>query len=283
MAQPFAMPAGACDTHFHVILAHEGAVLPGDRASEDHRTATLLQRQSTDGLTRGVVVQTRRQSHDDLVAILSQSAGRWRGLALPGDLPEPGALRHLHAAGIRGMRFSFVKFMGRPPPAEHTIRRWADAVWPLGWHLDFHVEAPDLVEHAALFKRLDGPIVIDHLAHTRVDEGPGHAGFDMLLDMLGNGHTWLKLSGMDRWSRAGAPTYADAIPIGRAAVKAAPHRVIWASDSPYVMYRDPYRPDGAAPPRTIDLLGLLAGYCGTQEIWRQVLVDNPARLFGFAT
>jgi predicted TIM-barrel fold metal-dependent hydrolase len=123
-------------------------------------------------------------------------------------------------------------------------------------------------------------VVIDHVAHMRIRDGIDQPGFRQLLELQREAHIWIKVSNCDRWSAAGAPTYADAIPFGRKLVEANADRLLWATDWPHVMYKDPRNP-GDPPPDDGHLLDLFHAFVDRDDaIARQILVDNPLKLYG---
>jgi 2-pyrone-4,6-dicarboxylate lactonase len=147
-------------------------------------------------------------------------------------------------------------------------------VAPLGWHIVLYLEAEDIVENMAVLTRLPLPIVIDHMGRVRTGGGTGQPAFRTLLDLAKGEDVWIKICGAERISSAGAP-YLDAVPFARALIEAAPTRVLWGTDWPHPNIEGVMPNDG-------DLMTLLAESAPEEALRRRILVDNPARLYGFA-
>ena len=143
----------------------------------------------------------------------------------------------------------------------------------MGWHLVLYLEAEDVVENGAALRALRVPIVIDHMARVKPAEGVGQDAFRLLLGLVRDDGFWVKVSGAERLSAAGAP-FDDLVPFARALIDAAPDRVLWGTDWPHPNI------DGVMP-NDGDLVDLLARYAPDAEIRRRILVDNPARLYRF--
>jgi predicted TIM-barrel fold metal-dependent hydrolase len=145
-------------------------------------------------------------------------------------------------------------------------------VHELGWHVQLHWRADQIVAQADLVNRLPCTIVFDHMARLPQPEGVGHAAFGIVAKLLDKGRTWVKLSGP--YLDSMGPAYADRTAVAQAFVRAAPERLVWGSDWPHPTEKDT-KPEDAA------LLALLPGWAGDAAMVRRILVDNPARLYGF--
>jgi 2-pyrone-4,6-dicarboxylate lactonase len=141
-----------------------------------------------------------------------------------------------------------------------------------GWHLILHLDAQDLVELEQVFSRLPVPFVIDHMGRVKAADGLEQRPFKTLLGFLKNENAWVKICGAERVSSKGPP-FTDAVPFGRALVEAAPERVLWGTDWPHPNVK--WMPDDAA---LVNLIPLMAP---DPVVQRKILVDNPARLYGF--
>lgn len=275
-------PPQSWDTHFHVFEADDqGAADPSAAYTPaDAPMAALNRMHETIGIDRGVLVQATSvlPDHDRFMAQLRGNP-RLAGVAIVGDATSDASLSSLHAAGVRGIRFHFASFIKRRPSME-TFHRSVARVAELGWHVLVHLETPDLIELAPMLTRLPAPVVIDHMAHVRVRDGLEQPGFRELLALQRHEHVWVKLGNSDRWSVEGAPRYDDAIPFGAALIANGVERLIWGTDWPHVMYKDPRDP-GDAPPDDGDLLDLLFAFAHHDDgILRRILVDNPLQLYG---
>jgi len=271
-------PARACDTHCHVF--GPAARFPYDPqrtyTPEDAPREALFALHERLGIDRAVIVQPACHGFDNAVTLdaIAGAPGRYRGIALvPADV-DAGMLAKLDAGGMRGVRFNFVPHLSAPPSIE-AFRHIAGLIAPLGWHVVLHVSAGDLPGLARYLDGLPVPVVIDHMARIDVAGGVGQDAFATLLDFARDPNVWIKISGGDRASQTGAP-YRDVIPSALAIVRAAPDRTLWGTDWPHPNVRGPV-PDDAV------LVELLHEMLPDAAQLRTVLVDNPERLYGFAT
>jgi D-galactarolactone isomerase len=281
-------PAHACDCHLHIYDPRfpeaEGAEqgdTPQQATAGDYRR--IQQRLGTE---RAVVVQPRPYGTDNRVtldAIAQLGAERTRGVAVVTPAVTDAELQALHAGGIRGVRLSLTTADPKAysPTQPHMLEPLAARIAPLGWHLQLHVAAEQTVAHAEVLRRLPCPIVFDHLARLpHGAAGPRHPAFGIVRGLLLEGRAWVKLSGAYLSTDEGPPTHGDTHAVARAWVDAAPDRLVWGSDWPHPAAeahpRFPHVPDDA------QLLDLLAAWVPDAAQRDRILVDNPARLYGFA-
>lgn len=271
------VPAQACDCHMHIYDAERfPPARPGSRHQTEARVAEyrLLQRRL--GTSRTVIVNPASAVTDNRVtldAIAQLGSANARGVAVVHPDVADAELAALDAGGIRGIRFSVFD----PRTAAVSIdmieplsRRVAD----LGWHVQLHMRGDQIAEHAGLLMRLPSPLVFDHLGRLPQPDGSAHAAFGVIGRLIDKGRTWVKLSGAYLDTRIGPPTYADATAVAQAYVRAAPERVVWGSDWPH--------PTESGKPDDALLFDLLGDWTPDEATRHRVLVDNPARLYGFA-
>ncbi|WP_295857087.1 amidohydrolase family protein [uncultured Xylophilus sp.] len=269
----------ACDAHIHVYDARfpetDGPALtatPRQATAEDY---VRIQRRL--GTRRAVVVQPRVYGTDNrctLDAIAQLGRDRTRGIAVVTPDVADTELAALHAGGIRGVRMTLHAATGAPTRID-MLEALAARIAPLGWHLQLHLQADQIAAHAATIARLPCTVVFDHLA--RLPHGAAgltHPAFDTVRGLLQDGRAWLKLSGAYLNTSYGPPGYADTHAVARAWVAAAPDRLVWGSDWPHAT-EETHKPDDAR------LFDLLAEWLPDDAVRRRVLVDNPARLYGF--
>jgi predicted TIM-barrel fold metal-dependent hydrolase len=269
-------PAGACDCHHHIYDAVRfappakapAAIQPNARV-EDYR---LLQRRI--GTTRNVVVTPAAYVTDNRVTLdaIARSGGKYRGTAIIDASYTEKQFREMHEGGIRGVRFNFVKHLGgRPDMAlfDRTVARLRE----MGWHLILHLDSADLVEFRRKFEAIPVPMVIDHMGRVKAAEGLQQEPFRVLLDFMKNDNFWVKICGAERVSSKGPP-FDDALPFARALIEAAPGRILWGTDWPHPNV-------GQHMPNDGDLVDLFARMAPEPVLQRKILVDNPARLYGF--
>jgi 2-pyrone-4,6-dicarboxylate lactonase len=276
-----AFPSLACDCHAHVCGPASRypwfpqRIYTPPEGTTAHDYAQLL---SALGVQRAVLVQPSFYGSDNraLLDAIAASGGRYRGVAVLDDADDQAALERLHTAGIRGARVNIVDLAeGKGQLPVEKLRRIAARIAPLGWHLELlmHVdEFPDLDRQLGDFPV---PLVFGHLGYVRKGRSPDEPGFQGLLRLLRDGRAWAKLTGPYRISSQPLP-HADLAPFARALREAAPQRLLWGSDWPHVMvnWSIPMPNDG-------DIVDLLARWIPDEAQRQQVLVDNPATLYGF--
>ncbi|MDP6172733.1 MAG: amidohydrolase family protein [Rhodospirillales bacterium] len=273
----FTLPPGACDCHCHVFgpqdkfpFSPARKYTPPDAPKED-----LARLHGAIGVERAVLVQASSQGNDNgsVIDTIASNPDNYRGVGMIGDEAGEDELAALHAQGMRGVRFTVLSHLGGAPDIgrfEHLLQRIA----PFGWHADLHTDAADLPPFAEASARLGVPIVIDHMAKVRGMDGEDEESFNTLMDVVRGENCWVKLSCADRVSGTRFP-YMDMAPVARALIEAAPGRVIWGTDWPHVNARD------KNPPNDGDLVDFLPLYLPEEDLQNKLLVQNPARLYGF--
>lgn len=269
------MPAGATDCHAHVFGPREKYGWAADRLYSPPPVflKDYLAMLDALGSARGVIVQTgvHGTNNDVLVDSLAQSNGRLRGIALiPEDIGD-AELDRLHAAGVRGFRANLVAGTGVQFDAS---RKLAARVARLGWHVQYLLDIEQFPDLDRLLGDFPVACMIDHMGRPDTRGGTDAPGFQALIRYLKSGRGWSKLSAPYRTSRE-APPYADITPFAHALVAAAPDRLVWGSDWPHVMLE-------TAMPNTGLFADLLATWVPDEAVRTRILVDNPARLYGFA-
>lgn len=272
----FVPPPGACDAHCHIF--GPGAVFPYDPKAAYHPPDAPFEalRKLHDflGIERAVIVHASCHGPDMRATLdgIARSNGRYRGTAIIDETYTTADFDRMHEGGIRGVRFNFVKHLGGRPDFD-LFQRTVDRLKALGWHLILHLDADDIVEFEAMFRKIPVPMVIDHMGRVKAGAGLDQKPFRVLLDFMKNENTWVKVCGSERVSTMGPP-FTDAVPFAQALVAAAPDRILWGTDWPHPNVGKHMPNDGDL----VDLIPLIAPDPATQ---RKILVDNPARLYGF--
>ncbi|MFT4864658.1 MAG: 2-pyrone-4,6-dicarboxylate lactonase [Ilumatobacter sp.] len=270
-------PPNATDAHCHVFgpadrfpFSSDRSYTPPDSGIEDFERL-----QERLGLSRAVFVQASCHGTDNaaMVDALRRGNGRYAGVAMIDESFTDADIVALHAVGVRGTRFNFVKHLGGAPNLE-VFWRLVGRVQPYGWHIVLHFDAQDLPEYAELLDRMPCPFVIDHMARVPTADGIEQQPFQTLLDLMRDERAWVKISGTERLTAGGPPPYDDVVPFARALVAAAPDRVLWGTDWPHPNVR--HMPDDG------DLVDLLVDLVPDEATRRRVLVDNPAKLYDFS-
>ena len=276
-SQPaFRPPPGAVDAHCHVFgpeerfpFAPERKYTPCDAGKE-----ALWALRDHLGFSRNVIVQATCHGADNraLVDALADANGRARGVATVRRGVSAGELEALHEAGVRGVRFNFVKRLVDKLPHADLVEI-AERVAPLGWHVVIYFEAAELPEIRDLVTALPTTVVVDHMGRpdvTQPVEGGAFQAFVRLLEEHGN--FWTKVSCPERLSRSGPPDYADVVPFARHLVERFPDRVLWGTDWPHPNMKSHMPDDG----HLVDFLPRIAP---TEALRQALLVDNPVRLY----
>jgi len=270
-------PPNATDCHHHIYSSRfridpNSTLRPSDASVADYR---LLQKRI--GTSRNVIVQpsTYGVYNDGLIEALGECGPTARGVAVVNTSVTDEELKRLDAARVRGVRFNLATPGGAT--TMEMLEPIAKRIAPMGWHVQFNMSADATLAAKDVLNRLPCQIVFDHLAHMPQPAGTGHPAFAVVVDLLQKGKAWVKLSGAYADTKIGPPTYADTIPVAQAYVKAAPERCVWGSDWPHPSEQSkPTLPDDAV------LFDLLAQWAPDEAVRNRILVDNPAKLYGFS-
>ena len=279
----FKVPPGSVDAHCHVF--GPGALFPF--AAERKYTPCDASRQQLFalrdrlGFARNVVVQATCHGADNraMVDALQHSDGKARGVATVRRSIGDAELQALHDAGVRGVRFNFVKRLVDFTPRDELLEI-AGRIAPLGWHVVIYFEAVDLPELWDFFSALPTTVVVDHMGRPDVGlpvDGPQFALFERF--MREHDNVWSKVSCPERLSAIGPKAldgersaYRDVVPFARRIVEAFPDRVLWGTDWPHPNLKDHMPDDGL-------LVDFIPHIARTAELQRKLLVDNPMRLY----
>jgi 2-pyrone-4,6-dicarboxylate lactonase len=280
-AIPFAAPDGSCDCHAHVFGPYARFPLADDRSytPPENPPTQFVRHLDALGFSRGVLVTASVHGTDNrsLLDALAAYPGRLRGVAVIAADITGHELDRLAEAGVRAARFNLFRRDGhavyRNGSGLEALRSLAPRLAARGLHAQIWIHAPDLPELEPMLRSLSIGLVIDHMGRMSAARGADDPGFRCLLGMLGDGIAWTKISGADRLSVTGAP-YDDTAPLALAILRANPERVVWGSDWPHVNYYD-QMPDDAV------LLAQFGRWLPDEADRRRVLVDNPAKLYGF--
>ncbi|WP_372624123.1 amidohydrolase family protein [Falsiroseomonas sp.] len=280
----FRAPPLSCDAHFHVFGPAErypyAAAEPLRYAPPVAPLDDYMALAAHLGIERFVFVQPSAYGRDNacmLDAMRVVGTARCRGIVdVDEDAPD-ALLADMHALGVRGVRINVSPVKPPAPGFSETmlprIRRMDARCAELGWHLDFLTPGWLTEELLPVFGSLRCQFSLAHMGMFKAAEGPAQRGFVKLLDLLrhGDGRAWVKFTGTYRM--ATAPDFADAAPMARALLEAAPDRIIWGSDYPHLSFADKVG--------SVQLFNLLADWAPEAAARRRILVDNPAALFEF--
>jgi 2-pyrone-4,6-dicarboxylate lactonase len=278
----FELPHGTVDAHCHVFgpqkdfpFAPERKYTPCD-ASKDQ----LFALRDHLGVARTVIVQATCHGADNsaMLDAVRTSEGRARGIATVRPDISDAELRELDAAGVRGVRFNFVKRLVDTSPKE-DLSTIAKKIAPLGWHVVLYFEAADLPELEDFFGALPAPLVIDHMGRPDVTKPVDGPEFERFLGFVDENDVRVKVSCPERLTVTGPPAldgerhaYTDVVPFARRVVTEFPDRVLWGTDWPHPNLKDHMPDDGL-------LVDYVPRIAETAELQRKLLVDNPMRLY----
>ena len=271
----FKLPPGAVDAHCHVFgpeakfpYAPERKYTPCDAPKEK-----LFALRDFLGLDKNVIVQASCHSKDNraMLDALQSSENRAKGVAFVGEEVTDAELKAMDAAGVRGVRFNFVRRLVDVTPRD-TLTRIAGRVARLGWHIVVYFEMPDLPAFETFFTALPTTVVVDHMGTPAVAKGvddPENRRFIRMLDK--NRNIWTKVTCPERMTLAGPP-YDDVVPFGRRLVELFPDRVLWGTDWPHPNMKKEAPDDGIL----VDYIPKIAPSAAEQQA---LLIDNPMRLY----
>jgi 2-pyrone-4,6-dicarboxylate lactonase len=275
-APTFVLPDGAVDTHCHVFgpgrlfpFAPERKYTPCDAGKDD-----LFRLRDFLGVDKNVVVQATCHGSDNaaMLDVLASSPGRTRGVATVRPDVSGDELGEMHALGVRGVRFNYVRRLVDPKPDDYYYHI-VEKIAPLGWHVVVYFEAADLSERWDFFTSLKTPVVVDHMGRPDVTKSVDGPEFGQFLRLM-NEHEnfWCKVTCPERLSVSGPPDFRDTIPFYRRVVESFPDRVLWGTDWPHPNLKG-FMPDDG---KIVDFIPKVAV---NPDLQHRLLVDNPTRLY----
>jgi predicted TIM-barrel fold metal-dependent hydrolase len=271
------LPPLACDSHMHIFDTRFAPSPHWKRTPPDAPVAVYRLLQQRLGTQRTVVVTPSTYGTDNACTLdaLDQFGDSARGVAVVEHGVGDAELDRLHARRVRGLRVNFVTPQSWGETTPGMLTTLARKVARLeGWHIQVFMHPEQIAALAGVLAALPVPLVVDHLGRIDPAEGPAAAAYGALRRLLDGGNTWVKLSGAYMRSTVHGPSYADTLPLGRALVQAAPERLVWGSDWPHTT-------EAPGTVNDADLVDLLQAWSGPHATMDRILVDNPARLYGF--
>jgi len=269
------VPAKACDSHAHVFGPQDKYLYDPGRGYTPPEAPYGAYRAMLDvlGVERACLVQPSVHGTDNAAMLdaISEADGAFRGIAVVETNVGDHELQRLHDGGVRGLRIN-LQFDGLA--ALEGLERLAERIEPMGWHLQFLANIKNFHSVFEKLAKLPVDILFDHLGHMPTVHGLDAAPFQDLLAMMREGRCWVKLSGPYRTSTEPGVPFSDTAPYVAALLEAAPGSLIWGTDWPHPHLEIPMVNDG-------DLVDLAAAWVPDSELRHDILVGNPARLFGF--
>jgi len=282
----FTVPKGACDCHTHVFDPRFPFSATRTYTPESATVPEIRELHSKLHTDRVIIVQPSVYGTDNSCTLdaMKQLGKNARGVAVIDEKTTKTALEEMDRAGIRGVRINLgISGQTNPHVAPQRLKAALDQIKGRNWHVQMYV--PLAVAATLLDDVMSAsvPVVFDHFAGAQAAGGVDQTGFDRVLKMLQAGKAYVKLSGAYRASKL-APDYPDAAVLAKALIAANPQRILWGTDWPHPDTAPGRKPAEVSPLLTIDdgrLLNLLATWAPDAAQRKTILVDNPARLYGF--
>lgn len=271
------VPEGACDSHHHIFDPVNFEYRKRDNTNIPPATVSayrMLKKRM--GFDRNVIITPSAYGSDNRCTLdaLTHMGHNTRAVISIDRLPAREEMQGMHRLGVRGIRFAITQASDFD---SSFVRLCARELATLGWHICFWMKPELIVEFKSVLQELECQLVFDHRGSLPSDKGIEHPAFELLTSLMQKGKAWVKISSAYQNSIVGAPSYSDNIAIGKAFVEACSERVLWGSDWPhpseYINKRE--------MPNDITLLDLLAEQAMSDDLVKQVLVLNPAKLYGF--
>jgi len=273
------LPPLACDSHAHICgpkshytYSMQRIYTPPDCLLPDYRHML-----GALGIERAVLVQPSVYGNDNAAMLdaIKTAGAQFRGIAVVGDNVTANELKRMHESGVRGVRVNIVDVPNRKPGSLPlaALKKLALKVKPYGWHIEFLMHVDEFPDLDRMLEDFPVDTVYGHLGYMKTENGVENPGFQALLRLMKAGRAWVKLTGPYRISTQPLP-YIDTNDYAHSLLYAAPRQVIWGTDWPHVMVKSTMPNDG-------ELCDLLGQWLPDAELRQQVLVDNPARLYGY--
>ncbi|MBN8940142.1 MAG: amidohydrolase family protein [Rhizobiales bacterium] len=271
-------PAKACDAHAHVFGPVERYAYSPRRGytPPDALLSAYQHLHAVLGVERAVLTQPSVYGIDNraILDVVATDPGRYRAVVAVGRDVTDAELKAFAKAGATGIRINLVDKGGMPFDSWSDFEAVAGRIADLGWHVEFLVHVHSFDDLVPKLARLPVDSVIGHMGYMPTREGSANPAWQRFLDHVAGGRCWVKLTGPYRITGAATTPYADVVPFARALVAARPDRIVWGTDWPHPAAK-------IAMPNDTDLFDALLDWVPDAAERHAVLVDNPARLYGF--
>ena len=286
----FEVPAGACDCHTHIHGDPEkfpffsGRVYTPEVALPEEMAAL----HKALHIQRVVIVTPSVYGTDNSATLYGMKArgADARGVAVIDDKTPESELDAMGRAGVRGIRINLATAgVTDPSIGRQRFQAAVQRVKARNWHIQIYSSPAMISSIKDLVVAAPVPVVFDHFGGAKAELGPQQPGFPDLVELVGSGKAYVKISGAYRASKL-APDYPDVVPLAKALIEANPDRVVWGTDWPHPSGATPPggKPTDVTPMFQIDdglLLNQLIIWAPDAAIRKKILVDNPARLYAF--
>jgi len=270
----FKLPANACDAHCHIFgpakqfpYVETRSFTPVDAGKDQ-----LFKLHDYLGIERCVIVQTALHGFDNSVVIDAMQArkGSYLGVALAPANTTSQKIAEMNAQGFRSIRFNFMAHLKNSDSIE-DILALTKRMEPFGWHLQVHFSSDLVHSLTPLLKQSAVPVMIDHIGRVDASLGVNHADFQGLLKLLDDPRFHVKVSGIDRISKA--HPYNDGVALGKILVDKFTEKCVWGTDWPHPNHH--HIPDDG------HLIDLILRIADTPEKVQKLMVTNPERIYRF--
>lgn len=272
------LPVGTCDTHAHIFGPSANypwnparGYTPPEASAEAYE---ILHR--TLGVTRGVLTQPSVYGTDNacILGYVERHPARMRAVVAVGPDISDAELAKMHERGARGIRINIADKGGNPFSSFREIDAMAARLKPIGWHIEFLLHVHKMDGMLDDIRKLPVDVSVGHFGYMPASLGVSYPEFQTFLDVVRDGGVWVKLTAPYRITSRTVTPYDDVAPFAHALIEARPDRILWGTDWPHPICPVPMPNDG-------DLTDHLADWLPDADIRQRVLVDNPAKLYGF--
>lgn len=270
-----ALPPGSVDTHTHVFV--DGYPLSPDRGYNPPQSTLddMLAMHAKLGIERVVFTQPSAYGTDNS-AILDASAripDSSRSVIAVDSSVTDAELEAFQERGARGIRLNLDNVGGMPVSLDE-VPQLSQRMAEIGWHIEFLFAGDDLPELVPLLRSLECPLSIGHFGYMPAPEGVDYPAFQLLLELVREGNTWVKLSGPNRLGAGDLPPWPEVVPMAHALIETAPDRMLWATDWPHPNKYE-------VQPNDADLIEQMELWAPSPAMRQRILVDNPVDFYGF--
>jgi 2-pyrone-4,6-dicarboxylate lactonase len=278
-AAKFTVPPGTIDSHAHIFGApgsYPYSAARGYTPPEANLQSYLALHKALGGIERAVLTQPSVYGTDNscMLDVVENMNGKFLAVVAVDQDVTDKQLEDFHARGARGARVNIVDKGGMPFDGITAVRKFTERIKDLGWHLELLIHAHEFDNLRATMNRMAVDVSFGHLGYMRTDHGINHPGFSKFLDLLRDGHAWVKLTGSYRITTSTTTPYDDVAPFAKALIAANEDRVVWGTDWPHPSLKGNMPNDGA-------LMDHLADWAPDEAVRKKILVDNAQMLYGF--
>jgi predicted TIM-barrel fold metal-dependent hydrolase len=280
------LPSNACDCHVHIVgsLDHYPMIIDREYTAGPASVDDLRTHMERLGLARSVVIQPSFYGTNNtcMIDALQRLNGKGRGIAVVAKNISTAELELLHSQGVRGLRLNLESSASSLPQSiAAALNFWAEKIAFLQWHIQVFASLPAIAAAIPSILTLQVPVVLDHFALISPEASQQQTLVAQILGLVSAGKVFVKLSAPYRLSSRSEDAIAE---LSARLISANPEQILWGSDWPHTNRELGKTPIEVSAYRPISSSSLEAGinaWLPTSVLKEQVLVTNPARLYGF--